>query len=166
MGKATICKSLWGIFHHSQIFSIWQCHNSNGSATLSYSSKCEDRHGIALPKKFPHCLSEIIQSSFLHYMGMLHKAYSQENLIKRSMNQLKQLLSTRLAPCHLENLSLLNSLLCLFKKEKFIILTNWTLMIVNYLKDPNVSVDRKTRHRALSYVLLNDILYKNVDEMT
>ena len=64
-----------GIFIIFLIVCIWQCHNFNGSATLPYGSQCEDCHSIALPEKFSHYLSEIIQSSYyatLRKTGMLH----------------------------------------------------------------------------------------------
>ena len=42
---------------------------------------------------------------------------------------------------------------------------DWRKPIVDSLKNPNVLVDRKTRYKTLSYVLLNDVLYKKfVDE--
>ena len=50
----------------------------NDSVTLLYGSKCEDRHGIALPEKFSHHLSEIIQGSYyaiLKKMQMLREKW-------------------------------------------------------------------------------------------
>ena len=38
--------------------------------------------------------------------------------------------------------------------------SDWRKPIVKYLKDPNLSVDRKKRYKALSYVTLGDVLYK------
>ena len=57
-------KSWQGHFYHFLIFSIWQCHIFNSSATLPCSSKCEDHQGIVLPEKFSHCLGKIIQISY------------------------------------------------------------------------------------------------------
>ena len=63
-GKTENSKVDMGAFwSHFLTFSIWQCHISNGSSTLPYSSKCEARHCILLPDKFSHCPSE--NSKFL-----------------------------------------------------------------------------------------------------
>ena len=38
--------------------------------------------------------------------------------------------------------------------------SDWKKPIVKYVKNPNLPIDRKTRYRALSYVLLADVWYK------
>ena len=60
--------------------------------------------------------------------------------------------------------------MCIFQEREIYYIgqldsNDWRKPIVEYSKNPNLSIDRKTRYRALSYVLLGDFLYKkSIDE--
>ncbi|XP_058752767.1 uncharacterized protein LOC131625945 [Vicia villosa] len=42
--------------------------------------------------------------------------------------------------------------------------TDWRTPIIEYLKDPSLNTDRKTKYRALSYVLMGNELFKKNPE--
>ncbi|XP_058784458.1 uncharacterized protein LOC131659264 [Vicia villosa] len=42
--------------------------------------------------------------------------------------------------------------------------TDWRSPIIDYLKDPSLNTDRKTKYRALSYVLIGNELFKKTPE--
>ena len=86
--------------------------------------------------------------------------------MKEEANELAQIASKyRLHPCVLDSL---------VRKEKIFIPIedrevnsieilepiNWRKPIVDYLRNPNNPVERKTRYRATSYVILGDTLFK------
>ena len=65
--KLQIAKFTHRHFRHFLIISIWQCYIFNGNVMLLYSSKCEDRHSIALPEKIQGFYYAILKKT-----GMLH----------------------------------------------------------------------------------------------
>ncbi|XP_050902196.1 uncharacterized protein LOC127112046 [Lathyrus oleraceus] len=75
-------------------------------------------------------------------------------------------MAARLSPTDLESTQLGYA-----NKEEFEVLTIDTLMdtdwrnpIMNYLKDPSIDTERKTKYRALSYVLMGNELFKKTPE--
>ena len=86
--------------------------------------------------------------------------------LKKFIEVRGRVVSTRLAPSDLERTKLGYT-----DKESFEILAidnltdkDWRKPIVEYLKNPTVSTDQKTRYRALSYVLLGMELFKKTPE--
>ncbi|XP_050914580.1 uncharacterized protein LOC127129439 [Lathyrus oleraceus] len=75
-------------------------------------------------------------------------------------------MASRLSPTDLENTQLGYA-----NKEEFEVLaidtlmgTDWRNPIINYLKDPSIDTERKTKYRALSYVLMGNELFKKTPE--
>ncbi|XP_050889370.1 uncharacterized protein LOC127094596 [Lathyrus oleraceus] len=75
-------------------------------------------------------------------------------------------MAARLSPTDLESTQLGYA-----NKKEFEILaidtlidTNWRNPIINYLKDPSTDTERKTKYRALSYVLIGNELFKKTPE--
>ncbi|XP_058725714.1 uncharacterized protein LOC131597009 [Vicia villosa] len=75
-------------------------------------------------------------------------------------------MATKLSPTDLES-----SHLGYANEEEFKVLaidalvdTNWRSPIINYLRDPSLNIDRKTKYRALSYVLVGNELFKKTPE--
>ncbi|XP_050914591.1 uncharacterized protein LOC127129449 [Lathyrus oleraceus] len=75
-------------------------------------------------------------------------------------------MAARLSPTDLESTQLGYS-----NKEEFEVLaidtlidTDWRNPIINYLKDPSTDTERKTKYRALSYVLIGNELFKKTPE--
>ncbi|XP_050915881.1 uncharacterized protein LOC127130975 [Lathyrus oleraceus] len=75
-------------------------------------------------------------------------------------------MATRLSPTDLESTQLGYA-----NKEEFEVLaidtlidTDWRNPIINYLKDPSTDTERKTKYRALSYVLIGNELFKKTLE--
>lgn len=75
-------------------------------------------------------------------------------------------MTSRLSPTDLESTRLGYA-----NKEEFEVLaidtlmdTNWRNPIINYLKDPSIDTERKTKCRALSYVLMGNELFKKTPE--
>jgi len=43
---------------------------------------------------------------------------------------------------------------------------DWRKPLVNYLQNPNLSVDRKIKYKAINYVIIRDVLHnKGIDEV-
>ncbi|XP_058775227.1 uncharacterized protein LOC131649483 [Vicia villosa] len=75
-------------------------------------------------------------------------------------------MASKLSPTDLES-----SRLGYTNEEEFEVLaidtlvhTNWRSPIIKYLKDPSLNTDRKTKYRALSYVLMGNELFKKTPE--
>ncbi|XP_050890198.1 uncharacterized protein LOC127095564 [Lathyrus oleraceus] len=75
-------------------------------------------------------------------------------------------MAARLSPADLESTQLGYA-----NKEEFEVLaidtsmdTDWRNPIINYLKDPSIDTGRKTKYRALSYVLMGNEIFKKTPE--
>ncbi|XP_050920040.1 uncharacterized protein LOC127137641 [Lathyrus oleraceus] len=75
-------------------------------------------------------------------------------------------MAARLSPTDLESTRLGYA-----NKEEFEVLaidtlmdTNWRNPIINYLKDPSIDTERKTKYRVLSYVLMGNELFRKTPE--
>ncbi|XP_058733168.1 uncharacterized protein LOC131604762 [Vicia villosa] len=75
-------------------------------------------------------------------------------------------MATKLSPSDLER-----NRLGYANEEEFEVLaidaltnTDWRIPIIEYLKDPSLNTDRKTKYRALSYVLMGNKLFKKMPE--
>ncbi|XP_050878265.1 uncharacterized protein LOC127082081 [Lathyrus oleraceus] len=75
-------------------------------------------------------------------------------------------MAARLSPTDLESTQLGYA-----NKEEFKVLaidtlmdTDWRNPIINYLKDPSIDTERKTKYKALSYVLMGNELFKKTPE--
>ncbi|XP_058784623.1 uncharacterized protein LOC131659451 [Vicia villosa] len=76
--------------------------------------------------------------------------------------------ATRLSPSDLER-----NCLGYDNEEEFEVLaidaltnTDWRVPIIEYLKNPSLNMDRKTKYRALSYVFMGNKLFKKMPEGT
>ena len=77
-----------------------------------------------------------------------------------------RIMATKLSPLDLEN-----SKLGYADQKEFEVLsidtlvdTDWSSPIVNYLKEPSVSTEKKIKYRALSYVQIGNELFKKTPE--
>src|ERR1051325_9210998 len=92
---------------------------------------------------------------------------------KTSKEKLQYLIETRgrIMATKFDPLDLENSKLGYASQKEFEVLsidaladTDWRSPIINYLKEPSVSTEKKIKYRALSYVLLGNELFKKTPE--
>ncbi|XP_015932972.1 uncharacterized protein LOC107459263 [Arachis duranensis] len=91
--------------------------------------------------------------------------------LNQEANELAQIASRyKIKPSTLEKLERIKDIFMPLREREVLSLEkldpeDWRVPIVEYLKNPSLSVDRKLKYRAQSYVLISNVLFKkSVDE--
>ncbi|XP_057740479.1 uncharacterized protein LOC130957646 [Arachis stenosperma] len=117
------------------------------------------------------CVSENLRKYFNVATKLLSKF---DNVILRHVprelnqeaNELAQIASSyKIKPSTLEKLVRIKDIFMPLREREVLSLEkldpeDWRVPIVEYLENPSLSVDRKLKYRAQSYVLMNNVLFK------
>ncbi|XP_050914866.1 uncharacterized protein LOC127129785 [Lathyrus oleraceus] len=126
--------------------------------------------GIMLLKKFEYVDIKHVPRIKNQEANDLAQIASGYRISKEKLEELVEVrgkaMAARLSPTDLESTQLGYA-----NKEEFEVLaidtlidTDWRNPIINYLKDPSTDTKRKTKYRALSYVLIGNELFKKTPE--
>ncbi|XP_050897077.1 uncharacterized protein LOC127103879 [Lathyrus oleraceus] len=126
--------------------------------------------GIMLLKKFEYIDIKHVPRIKNQEANDLAQIASGYRISKEKLEELVEVrgkaMAARLSPTDLESTQLGYA-----NKEEFEVLaidtlidTDWRNLIINYLKDPSTDTERKTKYRALSYVLIGNELFKKTSE--
>ncbi|XP_050919355.1 uncharacterized protein LOC127136887 [Lathyrus oleraceus] len=126
--------------------------------------------GIMLLKKFEYVDIKHVPRIKNQEANDLAQIASGYRISKEKLEELVKVrgkaMAARLSPTNLESTQLGYA-----NKEEFEVLsidtlidTDWRNPIINYLKDPSTDTERKTKYRALSYILIGNELFKKTPE--